>query len=141
MHPRWLRCSSLKYSRYSQSSRLAIGAPRPSRCDARLSPRALKHFFSAGSAVSALNVICSQSLQPSVCSFEFHHIDRAALAEPVGCRVHLVERVIELPLAGDHLVRVLAQMDEVRQIAEGLGNGGREPGEGASHHPAEEREP
>src|SRR5712691_5725103 len=40
MHPRWLRCSSLKYSRYSRSSRLAIGAPRPSRCDARLSPRA-----------------------------------------------------------------------------------------------------
>src|SRR5438445_798374 len=39
--PRWLRCSSLKYSRYSRSSRLAIGAPRPSRCDARLSPRAV----------------------------------------------------------------------------------------------------
>ena len=57
--PRWgprrrLRCSSLKYSRYchptaqntrgggpgSRSSRLAGGAPRPSRCDARLSPRA-----------------------------------------------------------------------------------------------------
>ena len=28
MHPRWLRCSSLKYSRYSRSSRLAIRAPR-----------------------------------------------------------------------------------------------------------------
>ena len=42
MHPRWLRCSSLKHSRYSRSSRLAIGAPRPSRCDARLSPRAVK---------------------------------------------------------------------------------------------------
>src|SRR6266850_1054201 len=39
--PAWLRCSSLKYSRYSRSSRLAIGAPRPSRCDARLSPRAV----------------------------------------------------------------------------------------------------
>src|SRR5438093_7964164 len=38
---RWLRCSSLKYSRYSRSSRLAGGAPRPSRCDARLSPRAV----------------------------------------------------------------------------------------------------
>src|SRR5438105_2084916 len=34
MHPRRLRCSSLKYSRYSPSSRLAAGAPRPSRCDA-----------------------------------------------------------------------------------------------------------
>src|SRR2546425_3484444 len=42
MHPRRLRCSSLKYSRYSRSSRLAGGAPRPSRCDARLSPRAAK---------------------------------------------------------------------------------------------------
>src|SRR6185436_4909893 len=40
MHPRGLRCSFLKYSRYSRSSRLARGAPRPSRCDARLSPRA-----------------------------------------------------------------------------------------------------
>src|SRR5438874_11065098 len=59
--PRWgtrrrLRCSSLKYSRYchptaqttrgggprSRSSRLAGGAPRPSRCDARLSPRAAR---------------------------------------------------------------------------------------------------
>src|SRR6266850_1180566 len=40
MHPRGLRCSSLKYSRYSRSSRLARGAPRPPRCDARLSPRA-----------------------------------------------------------------------------------------------------
>ena len=27
-HPGWLRCSSLKYSRYSRSSRLAIRAPR-----------------------------------------------------------------------------------------------------------------
>src|SRR3989475_6159690 len=42
MHPRRLRCSSLKYSRYSRSSRLAGGAPRPSRCDARLSPRAVR---------------------------------------------------------------------------------------------------
>src|SRR6266852_3707459 len=41
MHPRRLRCSSLKYSRYSRSSRLAREAPRPSRCDARLSPRAV----------------------------------------------------------------------------------------------------
>src|SRR5687768_8381054 len=40
MHPRGRRCSSLKYSRYSRSSRLAREAPRPSRCDARLSPRA-----------------------------------------------------------------------------------------------------
>ena len=42
MHPRWLRGSSLTYSRYARSSRLAIGAPRPSRCDARLAPRAVE---------------------------------------------------------------------------------------------------
>src|SRR6185295_10306518 len=40
MHPGWRRCSSFKYSRYSQSSRLASRAPRPSRCDAGLPPRA-----------------------------------------------------------------------------------------------------
>src|SRR5438874_558334 len=39
MHPRGLRCSSLKYSRYSRPSRLARGAPRTSRCDGRVSPR------------------------------------------------------------------------------------------------------
>ena len=40
MHPLRRRCSSLKYSRYSRSSRLAGGAPHSSRCDARLPPRA-----------------------------------------------------------------------------------------------------
>src|SRR5688572_14988429 len=40
MHPRGLRCSSFKYSEYSQSSRLARGAPRRPRCDAGVSPRA-----------------------------------------------------------------------------------------------------
>ena len=42
MHPRWRRCSSLNYTRYSQSSRLAIGAPRRSRCSPGLSPRAVR---------------------------------------------------------------------------------------------------
>jgi hypothetical protein len=32
MHPRWLRCSSITYAQYSQSSRLASGAPRRPRC-------------------------------------------------------------------------------------------------------------
>jgi hypothetical protein len=36
-------CSSLTYCRCARSSRLAAGAPRPSRCDARLSPRAVDH--------------------------------------------------------------------------------------------------
>ena len=40
MHPASRRCSSLKYSRYYRSSRLAIRAPRPSRCNAGLAPRA-----------------------------------------------------------------------------------------------------
>src|ERR1700704_609420 len=44
-----LRCFSLKYSRYSRSSRLASEAPRPSRCDARLSPRAAGAFMTEGS--------------------------------------------------------------------------------------------
>jgi len=34
MHPDWRRCSSLKYTWYSQSSRLAIPAPRRPRCHA-----------------------------------------------------------------------------------------------------------
>ena len=50
MHPRRLRCSSLKYSRYSRSSRLAGGAPRPSRCDARLSQRAARCRRTCGKA-------------------------------------------------------------------------------------------
>jgi hypothetical protein len=32
LHPGWRRCSSLKYSRYSHSSRLAIRAHRRPRC-------------------------------------------------------------------------------------------------------------
>src|SRR5712691_8155087 len=42
LHPVWLRCSSLKYSRYSRSSRLASRAHRRPRCDAGLSPRAAR---------------------------------------------------------------------------------------------------
>jgi hypothetical protein len=42
MHPRWLRCSFLRYSRYSRSSRLASGAPHRSRCSPGLSPRAAR---------------------------------------------------------------------------------------------------
>src|SRR6267142_354115 len=56
MHPRWLRCSSLKYSRYSRSSRLARGALRPSRCDARLSPRAASTLFMSGSPPASENI-------------------------------------------------------------------------------------
>ena len=46
MHPGWRRCSSFKYSRYSQSSRLASRAPRPSRCNAGLAPRAARGTLS-----------------------------------------------------------------------------------------------
>ena len=40
MHPAARRSSSVEYSRYSSSSRLDWRAPRPSRCDAALPPRA-----------------------------------------------------------------------------------------------------
>src|SRR3970040_2058331 len=43
MHPRWLRCFSFTYFQYSPSSHPARVAPRPSRCDARRSPRAVRH--------------------------------------------------------------------------------------------------
>src|ERR1700681_385667 len=42
MHPARRGCSSLKYSRYSRSSRLASRAHRRPRCDAGLSPRAAR---------------------------------------------------------------------------------------------------
>src|SRR5712691_6114055 len=42
LHPAWLRCSSLKYFRYSRSSRLASRAHHRPRCDAGLSPRAVR---------------------------------------------------------------------------------------------------
>src|SRR6266571_950401 len=59
MHPRRLRCSSLKYSRYSRSSRLAGGAPHPSRCDARLSPRAVTASADASTATGWPTPGCS----------------------------------------------------------------------------------
>ena len=40
MHPAARRCSSVEYSQYSPSSRLDRRAPRPSRCNAGLPPRA-----------------------------------------------------------------------------------------------------
>ena len=40
----WLRCFSLKYSRYSRSSRLASRAPHRSRCDDGVAPRAAKQL-------------------------------------------------------------------------------------------------
>ena len=41
MHPRWLRCSALRYSRYSRLSRLAIGA-RDAGVE-HVAPRAVEH--------------------------------------------------------------------------------------------------
>ena len=43
MHPAPRRCSSVKYSRYFPSSRLAGWAPRRPRCHAGLSPRAARN--------------------------------------------------------------------------------------------------
>ena len=42
MHPARRRCSAVKSSRYSPSSRPAARAPHPSRCDGRLPPRAAR---------------------------------------------------------------------------------------------------
>src|SRR5947208_8614062 len=72
--PRWgprrrRRCSSFKYSRYSQSSRRAGGAPRSSRCDARLSPRAVRgresafHVVVAGSVFKPAQIPATERLR------------------------------------------------------------------------------
>src|SRR5438034_10910423 len=63
MHPRRLRCSSLKYSRYSRSSRLAGGAPRPSRCDARLSPRAANPKPSVGGTIAGIAMTTDETVR------------------------------------------------------------------------------
>src|SRR5256885_1657987 len=48
MHPGWRRCSSLKYSRYSWSSRLAIRAPHRSRCNDGVAPRTVNVHMKFG---------------------------------------------------------------------------------------------
>src|SRR5438093_103949 len=103
MHPRWLRCSSLKYSRYSRSSRLAGGAPRPSRCDARLSPRPA----SVLSAPPAKNETNSQVVPRE-----------ARLLEPVkhssdGLLVGSRLRIVGLPLFDFGLEVGIAQVADV----------------------------
>ena len=69
------------------------------------------------------------------------YIDRDALAELIDGCVHRIHRVVEGSFAGDHRVRVLAQMNEVCEIAEGLGHGSGQPCKRARDHSAKEREP
>src|ERR671919_770919 len=74
MHPLRLRCSSLTYSRYARSSRLAGGAPRPARCYARLLPRTAMHRrdfvrlagagLAAGAAAAGTPLEAVQSARP-----------------------------------------------------------------------------
>ena len=61
MHPGARRCSSVEDSRSSPSSRLDRRAPRPSRCDAALSPRAARR-----SRLRAMSAIRSPSLSRPV---------------------------------------------------------------------------
>ena len=53
-HPRCRRCSSVEYSRYSPSSRLAIGAPRSGTCPRHHVSRGLAGFLSLVRALVAL---------------------------------------------------------------------------------------
>ncbi len=80
MHPAWRRCSSVEYSRYSPSSRLASRAPRPSRCDAALPPRAPNPMpisgirrrprpWSLGCALAALALAGATALQAASTGF------------------------------------------------------------------------
>ena len=73
---RRLCCSSLKYWRYSQSSRLARGAPRPSRCDARLSPRAARRRLTAAALLAPMTAACGRRW------FPLHPNAAAALKTP-----------------------------------------------------------
>src|SRR5947208_6602957 len=52
----WLRCSSLKYSRYSRSSRLAIRAHRRPRCSGGLPPRTADVGVRASAAWRTISV-------------------------------------------------------------------------------------
>src|SRR4051794_3761126 len=56
MPPRSRRCSSLKYSWYSRSSRLATGAPHPSRSDARRPLRTAGRIPTIGSRCATIDV-------------------------------------------------------------------------------------
>src|SRR6266850_565519 len=93
MHPLWLRCSSLKYSRYSRSSRLAGGAPRPSRCDARLSPRAAGQLrrFALGCAGNSFQCYAEHPWS-SVDFLEAGHDKLRTEASTPSCRRHLPVR-------------------------------------------------
>ena len=60
MHPRSLRCSSVKCRRYSRSSRLAHEAPHSPRCDAGLSPRTARKARTGNRDIGLLRLARSQ---------------------------------------------------------------------------------
>ena len=63
MHPcslRCLRCSSVKYRRYSWSSRLTHEAPHSPRCDAGLSPRTARKARTGNRDIGLLRLARSQ---------------------------------------------------------------------------------
>src|SRR6266516_4636643 len=67
MHPGWLRCSSVRYSRYPRSSRLASRAPRRPRCVAIFMRRTTKPstFSVARTSNGQLDVPLSKGARPS----------------------------------------------------------------------------
>src|SRR6266851_223960 len=80
LHPVWLRCSSLKYSRYchptaqttrgggpgSRSSRLARRAHRRSRCDDGLAPRAARPVAAAWMVILTIPAGLAQTPAPPI---------------------------------------------------------------------------
>ena len=60
MHPCSLRCSSVKYRRYSWSSRLTHEAPHSPRCDVGLSPRTARKARTGNRDIGLLRLARSQ---------------------------------------------------------------------------------
>src|SRR5204863_21147 len=119
MHPLRRRCSSFKYSRYSQSSRLARGAPRPSRCDARLAPRAASHCRCRTPGNVARR---TGRIWPDAQRFAASHSRRWAAGVPdrhqpvrrVGAKAVDSARVVTISSTESHLVSANGQIDENR---------------------------
>ena len=78
MHPAWRRCSSLKYSRYSRSSRLAIRAPRSAIWSLFTVDRPLGRHGNRGA-----NRHLTTTSASAKCT-RFRHVDCAE--DPTSCR-------------------------------------------------------
>ena len=63
LHPGWLRCSSLKYSRYSRSSRLAIRAHHRPRCSPDFHHGLLAHLTWVRPAAHSAETSCALAIR------------------------------------------------------------------------------